>query len=44
MHGSSTTVPVTPFLSVKVLKCLFYDHTGIKANIIQAGFKILYSL
>lgn len=39
-----TSAFLSPFLSTKKIKNIFYDWVGIKRNIIQAGFVITQSL
>lgn len=36
-----TPFSVGPFLYIKISQCIFYDHTDIKANVIQAGFMVI---
>lgn len=42
--GLGTFAFVGLFLHKKILKILLYDCAGIKRNVIEAGFIIIYSL
>lgn len=42
--GPQALLPLGALLTIKILKKKFYDYVGIKVNIIQADFIIIYSL